>query len=83
MAGLAAHDKRLPDEEFMRFFPLMEEYATDERNFVKKAINWALRNVGKRNAFLRRAAIETAHRIQHIDARSARWIAADALRQLV
>lgn len=60
----------------------MEAVSTDERNFVKKAVNWALRNVGKRNPALNCAAMDAARRIQHQDYRCARWIAADALREL-
>lgn len=82
MAGMAVHRKELPDEVFLRFLPVMAREASDERNFVKKAVNWALRQAGKRNATLRRAAIAGARRIQKLDSRSARWIAADALREL-
>jgi len=82
MAGLALHDKRLDDSQFLPFFSLMVQYATDERNFVKKAVNWALRGVGKRNPALRKQAIQTARQIQQIDSPTARWIASDALREL-
>ena len=82
MAGLAIHNKLLDDSQFMPFFPLMVQYATDERNFVKKAVNWALRRVGKRNPSLRVQAIQTARQIQQIDSPAARWIASDALREL-
>lgn len=82
MAGLAVHRKELPDEVFLRFLPAIAREAVDERNFVKKAVNWALRQIGKRNPRLRRAAIAEARRIQKLDTRSARWIAADALREL-
>ena len=54
----------------------------DERNFVKKAVNWALRNIGKRNISLNKAAINTAKEIQRLDSRTARWIASDAIREL-
>ncbi len=81
MAALAVHDKQVPDRAFAKFFPLIKRYATDERNFVKKAVNWALRQIGKRSATLRRHAIQTAREIQGIDSRAARWIAADALRE--
>ena len=83
MAGLAIHRKELPDEVFLRFLPVIAREATDERNFVKKAVNWALRQIGKRNLVLRRAAIAEAQRIGNLDSRAARWIAADALRELV
>lgn len=82
MAGLAVHRKELPDEIFLRFLPMIARGATDERNFVKKAVSWALRQVGKRNAPLRRAAIAEAKRIAQLDSRAARWIAAGALREL-
>jgi 3-methyladenine DNA glycosylase AlkD len=64
------------------FLPKIAAAATDERNFVKKAVNWALRGIGKRNARLRQQAIATAKQIRTLDSRSARWIAADALREL-
>ncbi len=82
MAALAVHDKSAPDAAFSKFLPLITRGATDERNFVKKAVNWALRQIGKRNAALNRAAIATAREIQRIDSKSARWVAADALREL-
>ena len=61
---------------------IIEREATDERNFVRKAVNWALRGIGKRNASLRRAAMTTAKQIGRIDSRAARWIASDAMREL-
>jgi 3-methyladenine DNA glycosylase AlkD len=82
MAALAVHDKKATDERFRKFLPLIEREATDERNFVKKAVNWALRQIGKRNRALNGAAIAAAKRIRKIDSKSARWIAADALREL-
>lgn len=82
VAGMATHRKELPDDVFLRFLPVIVREATDERNFVRKAVNWALRGIGKRNARLRRAAIATAKRIRRIDSPAARWIAADALREL-
>ena len=82
MAALAVHDKRAPDEVFRDFLPVIERESGDERNFVKKAVNWALRQVGKRNAALHVAAIETCGRLRASRLRSARWIAADALREL-
>ncbi len=82
MAGLAVHDRQASDRAFKKFLPLIKRAADDERNYVKKAVNWALRNIGKRNLALNRAAIETAKEIQKIDSRAARWIAADALREL-
>ena len=82
MAGMATHRKELPDSVFLGFLPVIAREATDERNFVRKAVNWALRGIGKRNPRLRRAAMAEARRIQRIDSRAARWIAADALREL-
>ncbi|HEX7432909.1 MAG TPA: DNA alkylation repair protein [Anaerolineaceae bacterium] len=83
MAGLARHDKGLPDSEFVKFFPLIVTYATDQRNFVKKAVNWALRGIGKRNPVLRSKAIATAQQIKATyGSPTARWIANDALREL-
>lgn len=82
MAALAVHDKKSPDSRFGKYLPLIEREAGDERNFVKKAVNWALRQIGKRNASLRAAAIETARQIRAIDSPTARWIAADALKEL-
>ena len=82
MAGLAVHRKELPDAVFLEFLPVIHREAADERNFVKKAVNWALRQIGKRNSRLRRAAVAAAKDIRKLDSRSARWIAADALREL-
>ena len=82
MACLAVHDKGAPDGTFLAFLPLIQREAADERNFVKKAVDWALRQIGKRNRRLNRAALQTAQTIQRLDSRSARWIAADALREL-
>jgi 3-methyladenine DNA glycosylase AlkD len=82
IAELAAHDKKASDEKMAQFFPVITREAADGRNFVKKAVNWALRNIGKRNLNLNRQAIETARQIQQIDDRTSRWIAADALREL-
>lgn len=82
MAYLAYRDKSAPDAQFQRLLPLIEREASDERNFVRKAINWALRNIGKRNGALNRRAIRTGERIHRQGSRSARWIAADALREL-
>lgn len=82
IACLAWHNKDAGDDEFTKYFPLILAGSTDERNFVKKAVNWALRNIGKRNQALNEAAIETANEIQELDSRSARWIASNALREL-
>lgn len=82
IACLAWHDKQAGDQDFIQFLQVIKLGATDERNFVKKAVNWALRNIGKRNSALNAAAIKTAKEIQQIDSKAARWIAADALREL-
>ena len=82
MAVLAIHAKQIPQEEFLKFLPYIKRYAVDERNFVKKAVNWALRQIGKRNPFLREKTIEAAEEIQGMDSPSAHWIAKDALREL-
>jgi len=82
MAWLAVHDKKADDAQIAQFLPILESKADDERNFVKKAVNWSLRQIGKRNLNLHRLAIETAERIKAQNTKSARWIAADALREL-
>jgi len=95
MAGLAVHDKSAADRAFTKLLPLIERGAFDGRNFVKKAANWALRNIGKRNRALNKTAMACAERIRaaaneraggerggDLGARSARWVATDALREL-
>lgn len=82
MAALTVHDRKTEDTEFVKFFPLIKSGAIDERNFVKKAINWALRQIGKRNKRLNKLSIEVAKEISRINSRSAKWIASDALREL-
>lgn len=82
IACLAWHDKKREDSRFLPVLEIIKQCATDERNFVKKAVNWALRNIGKRSLFLNRAALETAREIQQLDSKAARWIAADAIREL-
>jgi 3-methyladenine DNA glycosylase AlkD len=82
MAGLAVKAKNAADSDFEAFLPLIEEAAGDARNFVRKAVNWALRQIGKRNPRLRARAIATARAIGRQHSRSARWIASDALREL-
>ncbi|MES2109415.1 MAG: DNA alkylation repair protein [Bacteroidota bacterium] len=82
MAEFAVHDKKAPDDAFRPFFAIMEREAWDNRNFVKKAVNWALRQIGKRNENLRAEAIETARRILTQNTKSARWISTDALNEL-
>ncbi len=82
MAALAVHDKGASDAEFTSFFGAIEKGSTDQRNFVKKSVNWALRQIGKRNLNLNRAAAEVAERISKMDSPSARWVASDAIREL-
>jgi len=82
MAELAVHDKKVSDRTFLEFLPLIIKESSDDRNFVKKAVNWALRQIGKRNMALNKASIGAANTIQKQDSRSAKWIAADALREL-
>jgi 3-methyladenine DNA glycosylase AlkD len=83
MACLAWKDKKADDKKLEQFFfPYIKKYSTDERNFVKRALNWALRQIGKRNLNLNKKAIEIAKEIQKIDSKSAKWIANDAIREL-
>jgi 3-methyladenine DNA glycosylase AlkD len=82
MAALAVHDKEAGEKEFLKFLPIIKREARDERNFVKKAVNWALRQIGKRNLNLNQMAIKTAKEIQGIDSKAAKWIASDAIREL-
>lgn len=82
MAYLSYKDKSALDEKFLRLLAIIERESRDDRHFVKKAVNWALRNIGKRNLALNRAAIHTAKQIRALDSSTARWIAADALREL-
>ena len=82
MAYLAVHDKEAKDARLAEFLPIIEKHSYDDRNFVKKAVNWALRQIGKRSLGLNQLAIETAERIKLQNTRSARWIASDALREL-
>jgi len=82
MACLAVHDKKAEDKQFGQFLLSIKREATDDRNFVKKAVNWALRQIGKRNLRLNEMAIKMAKEIQKKDSRSAKWIASDAIREL-
>ena len=82
MAVMAVHDKKAADKLFLSFLPVIRRESCDERNFVKKAVNWTLRQAGKRNSKLMKAAIREAKRIQKLKSPSARWIASDALREL-
>jgi 3-methyladenine DNA glycosylase AlkD len=83
MAEYAIHNKKADNEVFMQFFPIMEREAYDDRNFVKKAINWALRQIGKRNNILKKEAVDTARRILGQDSKAAKWIASNALAELI
>jgi len=82
MCELSFHDKKIKNEDFYPFFDLIEREAWDERNFVRKAVNWALRQIGKRNEVLRIKAIDCAERVLKQGTKSAKWIATDALREL-
>jgi 3-methyladenine DNA glycosylase AlkD len=82
MAWLAVHDKKAGDVPFLKFLPLIEQRAADSRNYVKKAVNWALRQIGKRNRSLNAAAIRSAEKILTLESKSAQWVARDALREL-
>ena len=82
IAGLAWHDKEAADDQFIAYLPVIKSGASDERNFVKKAVSWALRHIGKRNSTLNKAAIKSAKEIQQIDSKAARWITSDVIREL-
>jgi len=82
MAELAVHDKHAKDKLFLDLLPLIIAGASDKRNFVKKAVNWSLRQIGKRNLKLNRAAVSTALKIQKNQSGAAKWVASDALREL-
>lgn len=81
IAVMAVHNKKADDEVFTEFFPLIEREAWDERNFVRKAVNWALRQIGKRSKYLFDEAVKVAERIAKQESKSAKWIASDALRE--
>lgn len=82
IACVAWHDKQASDRDIAAFLPVIKKGATDERNFVKKAVNWALRHIGKRNIYLNKQALDAAREIRLMDSKPARWIAADAIREL-
>ena len=82
MAYLAVHDKSMENDRLGKFLPLITKGSDDDRNLVKKSVNWALRQIGKRNLQLNKMAVQTAREISRLDSKSARWIAADALREL-
>jgi len=79
---IAWHDKNMEDVKFIELLPLIKRESTDERNFVKKAVSWALRHIGKRNQNLNKAAIKMAKEIGKIDSKSARWISSSAIKEL-
>jgi len=82
MAALAVHDKQTSDKKFLNFFDIIKREADDDRNYVRKAVNWALRQIGKRSKYLNKEAIKVAGEISRMNSKTARWIAADALREL-
>jgi len=81
LSSLAVHNKA-PDEKFIDFLPVIKREAVDNRNYVKKAVNWALRNIGKRSLNLNKSAINVAREIHQIDSKASRWIASNAIREL-
>jgi 3-methyladenine DNA glycosylase AlkD len=82
IAWLAVHDKKVSDDKIVDFLRILEQKSDDERNFIRKAVNWSLRQIGKRSLYLNKLAIESAEQIKTRNTKSARWIAADALREL-
>ncbi len=82
MAAMAVHDKAADDKLFVSFLRIIERESTDDRNFVRKAVNWALRQIGKRNLKMNKAAIGSAKKIGKRESKAARWIASDALKEL-
>ncbi|WP_255251476.1 DNA alkylation repair protein, partial [Candidatus Methanoperedens sp. BLZ2] len=82
MATIAVHDKMAADKEFLKFLPRIKKESVDNRNFVRKAVNWALRQIGKRNLNLNGIAIKTAKEILEIDSKTAKWVASNALAEL-
>jgi 3-methyladenine DNA glycosylase AlkD len=82
LAAHAVHSKKLPDQEFLKFLPLIERHATDPRNFVRKAVNWALRQIGKHSLALHGPALALAERLAASSDKAARWIGKDAAKEL-
>jgi 3-methyladenine DNA glycosylase AlkD len=82
VASLAVHDRSLSDQVFEKWLPLIEREANDERNFVRKAVSWALRQIGKRNNHLYGKSLKLAGKLSESQSRSARWIGKDAVREL-
>ncbi len=82
MASLAVHDQNAKDADLIRFLPVIKRESIDERNFVKKAVNWALRQIGKRNLNLNKEAVKTSKEILKLDYKSTKWVASDAIKEL-
>ncbi len=82
MAAASVHDSKAPDKQFLSYLPIIKKHSTDGRNFVRKAVNWALRQIGKRNARLHKAALKLAKELKKSDDKTARWIGSDAAREL-
>ena len=82
IACMAWHNKQAEDRQFTEVFPIIKQGATDGRNYVKKAVNWALRNIGKRNLSLNQAALSLAREILQMDSKAAKWVGSDAVREL-
>ena len=82
LACLAWHDKKADDNKFIEYFPIIKRNSTDERNYVKKAVSWSLRHIGKRNLNLHKKALKLANEIKQIDSKTAKWIGSDAIKDL-
>jgi 3-methyladenine DNA glycosylase AlkD len=82
IACMAFHNKDIENKDFIKLLPIIKRESTDDRNFVRKAVNWALRQIGKRNTNLNKEAIKTAKEIQKIDSKTAKWIASNAIKEL-
>jgi 3-methyladenine DNA glycosylase AlkD len=82
IAWQAVHNKKMPDEDFLEYLPVIQQASDDPRNFVKKAVNWALRQMGKRSVFLHAPALALAERLAASDDKTARWIGKDAAKEL-
>lgn len=82
MCALVIHDKQMADDPFLHFLTLVERESEDDRNYVKKGVNWALRQIGKRSATLHTPAVAVAARLRQSESRAARWIGSDAFREL-
>ena len=82
IACIAVHNKKMPDDEFIKFFPIIKQGSVDKRNYVKKAVSWALRNIGKKNKNLHREVTKFAKELEKADSKSAKWIARDTLKDI-